>query len=110
MASGGQRVLAHRPAGVACRWTDQAGRLEPGGLACLAGLVGEPASTENVTALVGVDLQLGGKSPALQLGEFTLGQTPFAVVVLPADQQPRDEPALWRDDSWQLLMVRTDGK
>lgn len=66
--------------------------------------------TENVTALVGVDLQLGGKSPAFQLGEFTLGQTPFAVVVLPADQQPRDEPALWRDDSWQLLMVRTDGK
>lgn len=65
---------------------------------------------QGVSALVGVDLQLEGKTPALQLGELTLSRAPFAVVLLPADQQPRDERALWRDENWQLLMVRTDGK
>lgn len=65
---------------------------------------------EGVSALVGVEMQLGGKSPALQLGELTLAQTPFSVVLLPADQQPSDERALWRDENWQLLMVRSDGK
>jgi hypothetical protein len=66
--------------------------------------------SEGVSALVGVEALQGGKSPALQLGELSLAQIPFVVVLLPADQQPRDEQALWHDESWQLLMVRTDGK
>ncbi|WP_277373330.1 hypothetical protein [Pseudomonas sp. AA-38] len=66
--------------------------------------------TEGISALVGVEILLGGKSPALQLGELSLAQTPFAMVLLPADQQPSEELPLWQDENWQLLMVRTDGK
>jgi hypothetical protein len=65
---------------------------------------------EGVAAVVGVRRQLGGKSPALQLAELSLAGTPFAAVLLPVGQQPGEEFALWHDDNWQLLMVRTDGK
>ena len=70
----------------------------------------EQPRMEGIRALVGVEIQHGGKSPALQLGELSLAKVPFAVVLLPADQQPSEELPLWQDENWQLLMVRTDGK
>lgn len=70
----------------------------------------EQPRTEGIRALVGVEIQQGGKSPALQVGELSLAKVPFAVVLLPADQQPSEELPLWQDENWQLLMVRTDGK
>ena len=70
----------------------------------------EQPRTEGIRTLVGVEIQQGGKSPALQVGELSLAKVPFAVVLLPADQLPSEELPLWQDENWQLLMVRTDGK